>query len=430
VRVSAPPVRGSGPDAAEGAGAAAEAPAGILAMGGDMKSSFCLGLETGEAVLSQHIGELANPRALDFLSLSLARFTELFRTEPELVVGDLHPEYLSRAFARDYAGRHGLPLLSVQHHHAHVASCMAEHGLREQVIGISMDGTGYGEDGAVWGGEVLVCDLAGYRRLTHLAYVPMPGGEAAIREPWRMAVSYLYAAYGEREAARGLLERLGIVPEPETGARVQKLHALFDAVDKGINTPKTSSAGRLFDAVAALLGLCSVASFEAEGPMRLESRAAVYRRGGGRDGGVEAARELPEPYPYRLIEAPGELDASTLDFLPTVQAVVEARLAGTDPSLIAARFHSTMVDAIREAVLCAYGETGLRTAVCSGGLFQNRILLAETERRLREAGFAVYSQERVPTNDGGLALGQLAIAARRRMADVSGGSREGRLHTG
>ncbi|MFP4010670.1 MAG: carbamoyltransferase HypF [Spirochaetaceae bacterium] len=440
---------------------------GILAVGADSKACFCLGTAVGEAVLSQHIGEMEHPETAAFFADCVKRFVALFRSEPQLLVRDLHPDYVSTAYAEDYGRRHGLTVYPVQHHHAHIASCMAEKGLDETVIGISLDGTGYGEDGTIWGGEALLCDLAGYRRAAHFDCVPMPGGEAAVREPWRMAVAYLRAAYGEepgaQEALRSTAAALELEPEGagslggvpgagdekarrrrstrDAGARGAALSAVLIALEKGINTPLTSSAGRLFDAVAAILGLCRFAGFEAEGPMRLETAAAAY----------SADPATLEPYPYRILggevtsagpagDATGP-DATvknatapdavaTLSFLPAVRALAEERLGGGDLRLIAARFHSTIIDGIGAVAAELSSRTGLRTVVCSGGLFQNRIITAGVERRLASAGFAVHTHETVPCNDGGIALGQLAVAARRRMHDVPGGSGESHLHSG
>ena len=347
---------------------------GIAACGAELKGSFCLG--KGEtAVLSQHLGDLKNPATYEFYREAFERFCSLFRFVPERAVCDLHPDYLSTRFAEEL----GVPLTRVQHHHAHIASGMVEHGESRQVIGVAMDGTGYGDDGAIWGGEFLISDLLSYRRAAHLEYQPLPGGDAAVLEPWRMAVSLLYARYG-REVVDLRLPVLSCCKPSE-------LDLLLAAIDRGVNSPPTSSAGRLFDAVAALIGVVTHASFDAEGPMKMEALITPTE----------------DAYPYTA--------GPSISLLPAISEIVSDIRSRVPPGLISAKFHNTFVNIICETVRGLGKETGIQTVVLSGGTFQNRYLLARSENRLRSDGFMVLSQTKTPSNDGGISLGQLAVAA-------------------
>ena len=291
----------------------------------------------------------------------------------------MHPDYLSTSFAVEL----DLPAIPVQHHHAHIASVMAEHRLDEKVIGVSFDGTGLGEDGNIWGSEFFVCDLSGFERITHLDYMPMPGGDRAAKEPWRMAFSLLYASYGRD------MMKLDLPFLQSSGEADKEL--LLQAIEKGINCPLTSGAGRLFDAVAALLGICRVSVFHAEAPMRLEN-IAVMTTG--------------ECYPYALNE--------TIDIKPVIMGIAEDILGGKDPGRISGRFHNTVSEIIVNTVCRIRESHGIEKAVLSGGTFQNRLISRLTENALREKGFKVYIPGLLPANDGGIALGQLAVAARKR----------------
>lgn len=351
---------------------------GILATGAELVNCFCLG-KGNQAILSQHIGDLKNLETYRFFKETIGQFQKLFRLTPEIVACDMHPDYLSTR----YAGESGLDMIRVQHHHAHIASCMAEYNLDEKVIGVSMDGIGYGDDGNIWGGEFLVCDLEDYERLVHFEYIPMPGGDKATEEPWRMAVSYLYTCFGEELLNLDLpfFERID-----QSDVRL-----VMQAIDKKINTPLTSSAGRLFDAIAALTNLCLYSDFHAEAPMRLES---VIEK-----------------------DVAGEYDFSIRDvisFRETIRGVVADILDNLPLSHIAARFHNTIISAIFAAVSELTDRTGIRKIALSGGTFQNRYILERIEKQLDAAGLKVYSPHEVPVNDGGVALGQLVVAAKRR----------------
>ena len=351
---------------------------GIFAAGAELVNCFCLG-KGKQAIMSQHIGDLKNFETLAFYRETVDRFRALFRLEPELVACDLHPDYLSTRYAREL----GLPTVAVQHHHAHIASVMAEHGVTEPVIGVSFDGTGLGDDQRIWGSEFLVCDLAGYRRLAHLEYIPMPGGDMATQEPWRMAVSYLYMIYGREllELDLPFLAKLNL-------ATVEQV---IQAIEKNINSPLTSGAGRLFDAAAALLDLCTRSSFHAEAPMRLENVVSPVTH---------------QAYPYD--------DGTEISITPAFRAMVDEVMGGVDVGLISTKFHNTVGEIIVNGVRKISRESGIRTVALSGGTFQNSYLSSRVESGLLDAQFRLLFPRQLPSNDGGIALGQLVIAAKKR----------------
>lgn len=349
---------------------------GILATGAELNNAFAIG-KGRQAIMSQHIGDLKNASTLEFFEQSLQRFRQLFRFEPILVACDLHPDYLSTQFARES----GLPLVEVQHHHAHMASCMAEHGLNEPVIGIIFDGTGLGTDGTIWGGECLVGDYAEFQRLSHLDPVPLPGGDAVTHQPWRTAYAYIWKYYGSEQALA--FARFRGWCDAQTAGNLVLMLA------QNLNCPLSSGAGRLFDAVAALTGLCTKAGFHAEAPMRLEAAASPDHAGHYGFGFHRGIVSLKPMFDGLL----GDLE----DGLAT--------------SMIAARFHNTVVGVIEAMALNAKQVSGIKKVVLSGGSFQNRILVGRSIDVLQRAGFEVYIQRKVPCNDGGIALGQLAVAA-------------------
>ncbi len=353
---------------------------GIFAAGAELVNCFAMG-KGNQVLMSQHIGDLKNPETLSFYKESFSRFKELFRFSPQQAVSDLHPDYLSTRFAEELK----LPLTHVQHHHAHIASCMAEQGLDEQVIGISLDGTGLGTDGKIWGGEVLICDLDRFERALHLEYIPQPGGDLVTHEPWRMAVSYLTKTLGEKKTGR-------LIPELFPTIETRALEAVCLLLDKKLNSPETSSMGRLFDTVAALTGICQHSSYHAEAPMRLESAVTKGEFG---------------TYPFEIRE-------KDISVMPMIREIVKDKMSGIPAGIIAAKFHHTIVKMVVDAVQRTSRHSGLKKVVLSGGSFQNRILLENTENQLIKKGFHVYAHEKVPSNDAGIALGQLAIAAKRR----------------
>ena len=354
---------------------------GIFAAGAELVNCFAIG-KGKQAILSQHIGDLKNLETLEFYTESVERFRHLFRYKPELAVADLHPDYLSSRYAEET----GLPLIKVQHHHAHIASCMAEHHLDEKVIGISFDGTGLGTDGKIWGGEFLVNDLSDFERFAHFEYIPMPGGDLVTKETWRMATAYLFQYFGEaflKENFKSLF--------PEVNDK--SFEAVLFMLKQNVNCPQTSSAGRLFDAVSALAGICPVASYHAEPPMRLESAA---------DNSCESF------YPFNF-------ENGVVSFKSTFLKILKDLSNREETGLISAKFHNTIVQVMMKVVSEINKKTGLTKVALSGGTFQNKVLLEKAEKELGKADYKVYSHAAVPSNDGGIALGQLAIAAKRRI---------------
>jgi hydrogenase maturation protein HypF len=351
----------------------------ILACGPELKNTLCL-TRGRYAILSQHIGDLENYETLVFFEETLANLKRLFRIEPRVVAYDLHPNYLSTRYALEQAG---LRKVGVQHHHAHIASCMAENGLREKVIGVAFDGTGYGTDGKIWGGEFLVADFAGFERRAHLRYVALPGGDTAIRQPWRSALSYLRDTF-DKETLPGNLQLWREVP----AASLRTVETMFE---RGINTVATSSCGRLFDAVASLLGLRHEINFEGQAAIDLELAAA-----GGMDGG----------YPFEI----GDGEPWQIDMRPVIRSLVAEIGKGITTSTLAARFHNTLAVMIAGVCRRLREREGLNKICLSGGTFQNMLLLRLAVAALRRDGFEVYLHAQVPPNDGGIALGQAVIA--------------------
>ena len=352
---------------------------GIFAAGAELVNCFAMGKEN-LAILSQHIGDLKNFETYRFYEETVDKFQRLFRVNPKLAAVDMHPDYFSTRFAKDL----GIETIEVQHHFAHIASCMVEHGLDEKVIGVSFDGTGLGDEGNIWGGEFLVCDLQDYQRVHYFDYIPLPGGDKVTKEPWRTALSYLHHTFGD-ECLNLELDFMKNIPE-------HKSRMIIEAIDKNINTPLSSSCGRLFDAVSAMINLCPVSKFHAEAPMRLESIAKA---------------NYDEGYGFDII-------GPTINFRPMILEIVRNLNDGTEPWVIASRFHRTMVEVIVQTVQKIGRETGIKKVVFSGGSFQNAILTGRSERVLEDQGFEVFTHRQVPANDGGIALGQLAVAARRR----------------
>jgi hydrogenase maturation protein HypF len=361
----------------------------VLACGAELKNTFCLA-RGSHAFLSHHIGDLENAQTLRSFSEGIGHLRRLFGITPEVVAHDLHPEYLSTKYAMELAergieggaGPGGLELVGVQHHHAHIASCLADNQAGGPVIGVAFDGTGYGTDGTIWGGEFLVADTARFERAAHLAPVPMPGGAAAIRQPWRMAAAYLDAASASE------LTGLDVARRNE-----QLWPAVIAMARRGINSPLTSSAGRLFDAVAAILGVRDTINYEGQAAVELEQLA---------DPAEQAA------YHAAITEAGEEIQIAGTDL---VRAVAEDLAAGTDRGIIAARFHNGAAGLITGCCLLLRERHGLNTVALSGGVFQNLLLLHAAVSRLEDHGFSVLVHSRVPCNDGGISLGQAVVAA-------------------
>jgi hydrogenase maturation protein HypF len=359
-----------------------------LACGGELKNTFCVAKER-HVFPGHHIGDLENYETLRSFREGIEHYCRLFDVKPELVAYDLHPEYLSTKYARELE-EVGLPAVGIQHHHAHVASCLADNGRPgvERVIGVALDGTGYGTDGAVWGGEFFEGSLEeGFSRRAHLEYAPLPGGAAAIRQPWRMALAHLITIYGKQEALK-----LPLAVVRRTGERDVRLIARL--VERGLNTPPTSSAGRLFDTVAALVGVPGT------GRTTYEGQAAVE---------LELAANGPacRGYPFRLRP---EGDGWVVETGEVISAVVEDLLAGREAAEVSAKFHRTMAEVVVAGCGRIRERGGTSAVALSGGTFQNVLLLEQVTELLEERGFTVYRHRRVPANDGGLCLGQAVLA--------------------
>jgi hydrogenase maturation protein HypF len=359
----------------------------VLAVGGELKNTICI-TRGREAFLSQHIGDLENLESYKFFRSTVAGLERILEVKPQLLAYDLHPDYFSTRWA---LAREGMERVGVQHHHAHIASCMAENQLDGRVIGFALDGTGYGLDGNVWGGEVLVCDYRGFERLAHLQYIPMPGGSAAIVEPRRMAISYLFQNFGrdfwdlDIPFVRGL-DR----PRTET---------LLRLIERGVNSPLTSSTGRLFDAVAALVGVREQVNYEAQAAIELE--AAIEET--GKESG----------YPFEIREEGG---GWIIDTRPMFTALAQDLREGVATGVLSHRFHLGFVDVMARTAELVRGRTGLDRVCLSGGSFQNCFLSAHLQKRLEADGFRVFTHAEVPCGDGGISLGQAVVAAHRNTA--------------
>ena len=355
-------------------------PVPVLALGAELKNTFCLLREQG-AILSQHIGDMGSLATQQHFFSSLEHFKMLFNIAPAAVAHDLHPGYTTTQYARTL----GLPLIGVQHHHAHVAACLADNGVTGPVIGVVFDGTGYGTDETIWGGEFLVADLCHSRRITHLEYLPLPGGEAAIRHPARIAMAYLIQLFGELPA----IPFLKTVPLTE-----QRL--IRRMLKQRVNTPLTSSCGRLFDAVAAIIGLLGLrgqVTYEGQAAIELETISS----------GVTDEHTV---YPFTVGDG-------KVGLKPLLGQVISDVEAGVSPGIIGRRFHHTLAEIVQSVCSSIRESEGLSAVALSGGCWQNRLLLAATVRRLRDKGFTVYTHKQVPTNDGGVSVGQAAVAAAR-----------------
>jgi hydrogenase maturation protein HypF len=356
----------------------------MLAVGGELKSTICV-LKRDEAFLSQHIGDLENAGAFKFFQETVEHLQNILEVRPSVVAYDLHPDYLATRWA---LAQNEMRAVGVQHHHGHIVSCMAENHLEGRVIGFALDGTGYGTDGHIWGGEVLVADYLDFERVAHLAYVPLPGGSAAIREPWRVAVSYLSAAFGPD------LLMLSI-PFFQQIPR-SRILTVLQMMDHHVNSPLTSSCGRLFDAVAALINLRHEVNYEAQAAIELEM--CRDRTSAGR------------PYPFAITEGGGVLQ---IDSRPVFRAIVEDLRQGAPAGQISQRFHDGLVEVLSRIAQILRERTSLNTVCLSGGTFQNVFLATRLEQQLGEMGFDVFTHSHVPAGDGGLSLGQAVVAAHR-----------------
>lgn len=354
----------------------------VLALGGQMKTTLCI-IKEKSAYLSPHIGDMETPQARDFFLENISLMKRITETDPEIVACDNHPAYYSHLAAQEYPASR---LIYVQHHHAHVVSCMAENKIEGSVIGLAMDGTGYGIDGTAWGGEFLIADEINFQRFGHLDPMILPGGEKAIREPWRIAAGILKSLYNESWPEVAL--RLKLLSNLEQGILLDQI------MERKINSPMASGLGRLFDSAAALLGLSRTVSFEGQAAMKLEALAT----------GASAP-----PYPFEIRQA--EKGPHILDFKPMIKKMIDDFISRKNMAEIAASFHETITDAFVAMSLKIRSVTGLTRIVLSGGCFQNRILLEGSMIKLKNAGFDAFGHKIVPANDGGLSLGQAVVAA-------------------
>jgi len=371
-----------------------ECPFPILAVGGQWKNTFALG-RGDDAVLSHHLGDLDELSAFRAFEAAIEHYERLFAIRPQMIVHDLHPDYASTRYALERAAKDNLPYLSVQHHHAHIASGMVDNGLNEPVIGVAFDGTGFGADGAIWGGEFFIGDYRQVRRAAHLRYIPMPGSDRAVLEPWRMAKSQLVDSGEDDDLLRPFVA-------------ASSLRVLERMLEADVNSPHTSSAGRLFDAVASLVGLRQHVSYEGQAAMELEWAAMDEPASGA--------------YPFEFVEAGRDTECRVLvDTRPLICAIVRDVRHRIPVSRISRRFHSTVVEIIVEVCRQLRQTYGLNAVVLSGGVFTNAIVLTETISRLSSDGFRAYRHRQVPSNDGGLCLGQLSIAATLSRLGTTGG---------
>ena len=352
----------------------------ILAVGAELKNTVAVARDT-YAFLSHHIGDLENLETMDSFEQAIPHLEHLFRVKPRAIACDLHPDYRSSMYARDRFCTEEIPLIQVQHHHAHLASCLADNGWSSEdpVIGVCFDGTGLGLDGSIWGGEFLVGNYVGFERKFHLAYTPLPGGDSSIKHPYKTALAFLWKAGLDWDDSIPSVR----IPSPSEQA------VLWQQLDQSINTPMTSSVGRLFDAVSSLLGLCQDSTYEGEAAIRLENSVDPAEQG-----------------TYDLDFLPGQIDPT-----PMIRQIIRDFRGKVPIPVISARFHNTMAGMVLETVVKIQAETKIPTVALSGGVWQNMTLLKAVDHRLTHAGFVVLHHRQVPANDGGISLGQVAVAS-------------------
>jgi hydrogenase maturation protein HypF len=360
----------------------------VLAVGPQTKNTFCLS-EEHRAFVSQHIGDLDSVETLDQLEDTVQLYRNLFHIAPEIIAHDLHPDYASTSLAQHLATTPQV-LRGVQHHHAHIVSCMVENSVDEPVIGIAFDGSGLGSDGHIWGGEFLVCDATVSRRAGHLEYLPLPGGDAATLRPYRIAAAYVTKLLGE--------QRLRQCRHIADALRDDESRVLVRQIETGFNAPLTSSMGRLFDAVAALAGVRSTIDYDGQAAIELEMQAHLCAEPWGAQRYVFGIENVNGLYVVRVA--------------PVLDAVLRDIAEGAAVPVIAAAFHEAVVEMAVDMAMLVSRDTGIRTVALSGGVFQNRILIEMMPERLRRAGFRVLTHTLLPSNDGCVSLGQAVIAAR------------------
>ncbi|MBM4446364.1 MAG: carbamoyltransferase HypF [Chloroflexi bacterium] len=360
----------------------------VLGCGAEEKNTFCL-TKDNYAFISQHIGDMENLETMEHFENTLALYKKLFRIEPEIVAYDLHPEYLSTKYALELGSQFShLKLVPVQHHHAHIVSCMVDNGVESPVIGVALDGTGYGSDGRIWGGEFLAADYKGFQRMGHLEYLPLPGGAAAIRRPYRTAIGYLLKLLGEDSIS----PKLGFLKQVDA----VEIELIKRQIQTGLNSPLSSSMGRLFDAVSALLGIRGEIDYEGQAAVELEM--AAY------DAGDEVGSDS---YPYSIVEHDG---TNIIQLKELLSAIVKDLYQDVSKATISARFHNTAAQMICKMCQLIAKKTGINRVALSGGVFQNRLLLRKVVPLLESVDFSVLTHKQVPCNDGGISLGQAVIA--------------------
>jgi len=380
----------------------------VLGCGAEDKNTFCL-TKDNYAFVSQHIGDMENMETLEHFDSTISLYKRLFHIEPEIVAHDLHPDYLATKYARELS-ESGIKLVPVQHHHAHIASCLADNGLESPVIGVAFDGTGMGADGNIWGGEFLVADYRNYKRAGHLEYLPLPGGDAAIKRPYRTAIGYILTLLGEN-ALNAVIATLNEVKGKQSQlASIEQVsevevEVIKRQIEKKINSPLTSSTGRLFDAISALLGIRGEIDYEGQAAVELEM--AAYSSVIARSVSDEAISRNNESYPYHMVEDEGIRIVRLKDLL---SAVIEDLHQGISKGRISVKFHNTVARMINEMCHLIADETGIARVALSGGVFQNRLLLRRTVGLLEDSGLQVLTHKQVPCNDGGVSLGQAVIA--------------------
>jgi len=355
----------------------------VLALGGELKSTISFSKEN-YIFFSQYLGDLKSVETLGFFKESIASFKKMFRIKPEIIACDLHPDYLSTRYAEEIKVKKGLKVIKVQHHHAHIVSCMAENNIKEKVIGVAYDGTGYGDDANIWGGEFLLCDFKKYSRVGHLKYYPLPGGDKAIVEPWRMAYSYLFSIYGPKAKTLDInfIHRM----DGNSISIIEKM------IDKNINSPLTSSCGRLFDAISSLIGIRDEISYEGQAAMELESFCTSG---------------IKDRYKFSIYK---EGEKFIIDPQEIFINIIEDLKRGIGKDIIAVKFHNTVAEFTVNLCGKIREDTGINKIALSGGVFQNKYLTEKVLYLLEDKGFKVFIQRKVPTNDGGISLGQAVVA--------------------
>ncbi|MDJ0808268.1 MAG: carbamoyltransferase HypF, partial [Gammaproteobacteria bacterium] len=375
-----------------------ESSAPLLALGGELKNTFCL-LKDGQAILSQHLGDLENEASFKDYLKTLDLYRQLYDHDPRLLVGDSHPNYRTTRFGCDLARVLGVDFWQTQHHHAHIASVLADNQwslASGPVLGVALDGTGYGPDGSVWGGEILLADYQGFERIGLLRPVPLPGGAAAILQPWRNSFAQLHNCFGWSQVT----SRWGDLPAIRW-LEAQPLELLTGMIERHLNTPLCSSCGRLFDAMAGLLGICRERiSYEGQAAIELETLAQ------------DADPDAAEGYPFALVPSDRGL---MLDPQPLWLAVLTDLQQGVPSAQIAARFHAGLADNLVDLVLRLAARRRIDTIALSGGVFQNRTLFERVVGRIQDSGMQLLTHQQLPANDGGLSLGQAVIAAARQL---------------